>query len=480
MSNYGIDYGTTLSLISSFDNGRFNSLRDIRSAVVVKDGVITAKGDEAWKDCSNRYFIKSPKKAIRNISESNPEERIIEGVSYGDIIRETLSELMSGINVTVDDYFTITVPNAYVGSQYIKMIRWLEDSIRRRKPDFNSFGNKISILPEPVAAALYYAHSVEMRGNSDDMNIVVCDIGGGTTDMCVVKCRKRKKEGLIHLQFEVIGKPVSDPCLGGDDFDEKLAQRMLNERDWKQNSDMRNFVNACKAMLSVDELFCDELNGTLYSFKRSHFEQAIGDELNKLRNLMKNLYDGCKEYGDGRWILLPVGGSCNIPAIRQRLEEVFFDKNPVNAFKDVDVFSIVAKGAALYSAYMSGGMNGYGSISIRLRTMNEIAYKGGDERKYVVVPVNSQDDTYLHAAKLSCNNSKSPDSYMVGDIVLYEGTAKLDVVPGFQAPLYGRDWRDVELSMHFTVANQRLIKCIIIDTGSDKIVKEWNINGFND
>ena len=97
------------------------------------------------------------------------------------------------------------------------------------------------MLPEPIAAALHYVISSPMQGDVETKYAVVCDIGGGTTDLAMIFIqRMRRNSGKYAITFSVLATE-HDGNLGGNDIDENLFKKIVS----KHGEDKVLFATDC-------------------------------------------------------------------------------------------------------------------------------------------------------------------------------------------------------------------------------------------
>jgi molecular chaperone DnaK len=207
------------------------------------------------------------------------------------------------------------------------------------------------ILNEPTAAALAYGYDQQLRER-----IAVYDLGGGTFDITVLELRDNV--------FEVLST-AGDTFLGGDDFDHRIAQMIVDRFEQQFNYDMSTAPGAMQRLKAVSERIKTTLSeqesasamvkqmvpgtgspSTLdFTLARHQFDAnamdivqqtfVVCDEALKLANLTSAEVDR----------LVLVGGSTRMPIVRDMVENYFF-KQPLTT---INPDEIVAVGAAIYA-----------------------------------------------------------------------------------------------------------------------------------
>jgi molecular chaperone DnaK len=210
----------------------------------------------------------------------------------------------------------------------------------------------LRIINEPTAAALAYGYG---RGKRE--RIAVYDFGGGTFDITVLELRDQV--------FEVLAT-AGDTYLGGDDFDQRLAQQMVSMFNEEHHYDLSSDLVALQRLKAASERVKIELSErdrvdvtvkeripgkaepaeTSFSVNRSQFNERCGDiiqrtftvcdEALRLSGMSPSLIDH----------LVLVGGSTRIPLVRDMVTR-YFQTRPE---ADIDVHQVVAMGAAIFAA----------------------------------------------------------------------------------------------------------------------------------
>jgi acyl carrier protein len=249
------------------------------------------------------------------------------------------------INSSLDSAI-ITVPATYL----INKKQLMEQAAK--KVGFN----EVTLLEEPVAAAIYYSQKGTMGHQLNEGDILlVYDLGGGTFDAALIQ-----KKG---NSYDLLCQPVGDKQCGGIYFDQLIAQDFikqlhedsvlelltshrqdkeaiaakLNLQDW-----CRNFKHQLSVLDEHEDL--PPLGSDSYSLSREKFEEMISQFIDSSCSLCEQLVQksGIKWENINRVLL--VGGSCRIPLVQKRLEQQF--KRPVVAIDDPEL--AICFGAAIY------------------------------------------------------------------------------------------------------------------------------------
>jgi molecular chaperone DnaK (HSP70) len=213
------------------------------------------------------------------------------------------------------------------------------------------------ILDEPTAAAI--AFGADNVGPNDAANVLVYDLGGGTFDISVLTV-----VGGVFAQLDIEG----DMWLGGDDFDHKIMDHVLNhvnnvhELDASKNKRFlielkKRSEQAKKALSSMTRTDINVIgllqgaDGTLIDVEleltRDEFEAMIRPEVERSVELVKSAIGNANLTVDEIDHVLLVGGSSCIPMVRKALVGVFGQQK---VRMDVDPMKCVAFGAAILAA----------------------------------------------------------------------------------------------------------------------------------
>ena len=249
----------------------------------------------------------------------------------------------------------------------------------------------IRILNEPTAAALAYgAHRV----SEGRRVIAVFDLGGGTFDISIMSV----ENGI----FEVLATG-GDSALGGEDWDRRVLERLVDEVFDKHRIDLttipvaisrlRDACEAAKKVLSVDRetrinlaFLADDLQGLPITFERTVtrelLETLTKDLLDRLEAPCRRaLADAGLTAGDVEEVLL-VGGMTRWPAVQDVVERMFHKKPSKGANPD----EVVALGAAQYAGILAGDSDDAALLDV---TPHDLGIRVGDSQFAVELPRNS-------------------------------------------------------------------------------------------
>jgi len=363
----GIDLGTTNSLVATVRNSVAETLPDnagqhlLPSVVQYKEEGVTvgqAASDAAIEDPLNT--LSSVKRLIgRSVDDLKlvaghlpwkfadtnsavPRIKTIAGEvtpieTSAEILKvlkqraeETLGGELSGVVITVPAYF--------------------DEAQRQATKDAATLAdlNVYRLLNEPTAAAIAYGLDRGREGV-----IAVYDLGGGTFDISILRLNK----GV----FEVLATG-GDSALGGDDFDQAIAQWILTESGTEAAADDYGFMRGLmqlardsKEKLTESETASIDLvlpDGSSWQgeLSRDQFDQLIEAFVkNTILASRRALRDAGVKKEDVLEVIM-VGGSTRVPLVREKVAE-FFGREP---HVEIDPDKVVAIGAALQADVLAG------------------------------------------------------------------------------------------------------------------------------
>ena len=267
--------------------------------------------------------------------------------------QEISAMILQKMKKTAEDYLGQEVTDAV-----ITVPAYFSDSQRQATKEAGEIAglNVKRIINEPTAAALAYGID---KGDKDE-NIVVYDIGGGTSDVTVLNFGA----GV----FEVISTN-GDSHLGGDDFDQVIMDWIINDFKNEEGIDLSNDAIAIQRLKEASEKAKIELSSNsstdinlpyitavdgvpkhlVKTLTRSKFEQLSMKLIDRLHELCKTAMKQSKiDKKDINEVIL-VGGSTRIPLVAQVAKEEF-DKEPSHSINPDEAVSI---GAAIQGAVLN-------------------------------------------------------------------------------------------------------------------------------
>merc|ERR1711902_347655 len=260
---------------------------------------------------------------------------------------------MGKMKETAEAYLGMEVKDAVV-----TVPAYFNDSQRQATKDAGVIAglNVLRIINEPTAAAI--AYGLDKKKGSAECNVLIFDLGGGTFDVSILTI----EEGIFEVK-----STAGDTHLGGEDFDNRTVDHLVNEFKRKHKKDMkgnkralRRLRTACErakrtlsasaqANIEIDSLF--EGIDFYTSITRARFEELCSDLFKgTLEPVEKALRDAKLDKASIDDIVL-VGGSTRIPKIQKLLQD-FFNGKELN--KSINPDEAVAYGAAVQAAILTG------------------------------------------------------------------------------------------------------------------------------
>ncbi len=374
----GIDLGTTNSCVAVMSGGDPSVIanseggRTTPSVVAVND-----KDERLVGQIAKRQAITNPENTIfsvkrlmgRKFSSREVQDalkrlpyKIVEA-SNGDVdveIRgkhhsppEVSAMILQKMKQTAEDYLGETVTDAV-----ITVPAYFDDSQRQATKDAGQIAglNVLRIINEPTAASLAYG-----LDKKKDERIAVYDLGGGTFDVSILEIG----DGVFEVK-----STNGDTFLGGDDFDLRIIDWLVDEFKKDQGIDLQNDRMALQRLKEAAERAKIELSSSqetevnlpfitadasgpkhlVLKLTRSKFEQLVDDLVTRsIEPCKKALSDAGLSASEINEIVL-VGGMTRMPKVIERVKE-FFGKEP---HKGVNPDEVVAIGAAIQGGVLKG------------------------------------------------------------------------------------------------------------------------------
>lgn len=378
----GIDLGTSTSCVSVFEGGQPTVIVNSEGNRTTPSVVGFKDGERKVGDAARRQAITNPKNTVYAIKRfmgipfdkaKGEAERVtynvineggfprvdIDGCKYTP--QEISATILQKMKKTAEDYLGEEVKDAV-----ITVPAYFDDSQRNATKEAGQIAglNVLRIINEPTAAALAYG----VDKSDKDMNIVVYDIGGGTSDVSILNFG-----GGV---FEVISTN-GDSHLGGEDFDQVIVNWLVDEFKKQEGVDITSDAMAMQRLKEAAEKAKIELSTAMstdinlpylapvngvpkhlnVSLTRAKFEQLSSELYDKLVALCKEALKLSKlDVNDINEVIL-VGGSTRIPKVVEAAKSVF-NKEPSKAVNPDEAVSL---GASIQGAVL-GGEKGVGEI----------------------------------------------------------------------------------------------------------------------
>lgn len=379
----GIDLGTTNSCVAIIENGVSKVIENNEGARTTPSIVAYANDEILVGASAKRQAVTNPKNTIyaskRLIGRKFDEQAVQKDINLmpysivkadngdawvevnGDKLAppQISAEVLRKMKKTAEDYLGETVTQAV-----ITVPAYFNDSQRQATKDAGRIAGLevLRIINEPTAAALAYGVD---KDDKTDKKVAVYDLGGGTFDVSIIEIANVDGD----KQIEVLSTN-GDTFLGGEDFDQRLMDYLIEEFKKESGVDLSKDVLALQRLKETAEKAKIELSSSQQTevnlpyitadatgpkhlnvkITRAKFEGIVED-------LIKRSIDPCKvalkdaklTAADIDEVIL-VGGQTRMPKVVEAVEKLF-GKAPR---KDVNPDEAVAVGAAIQGAVLGG------------------------------------------------------------------------------------------------------------------------------
>jgi len=374
----GIDLGTTYSCVGIFKNGRVEIIPNEFGNRITPSFVAFTDEERLVGESAKNHALIEPKRSIfvikRLIGRKFDDEEVqrdMKWLPYNVVSKggkpfvsietnvglKTLSpeEISSMILIKMKQiaenalgqeikYAVITVP------------AYFNDAQRQATKDAGTISGLeiLRVINEPSAAAIAYG----LDKKQGEKNVVVFDLGGGTFDVSLLT--------IDNGVFEVMAT-AGDTHLGGEDFDQRLAEHFVKAFKKKHNVDIKSDVRAFQKLRSEVEKAKRDLSSVLQTkveieglidgidfeetVTRARFEELCADLFKKTLKPVQTVMDdsGLKKSEIDEVVL--VGGSTRIPKVQQLIKDFFNGKEPN---RGINPDEAVAYGAAVQGGILGG------------------------------------------------------------------------------------------------------------------------------
>lgn len=383
----GIDLGTTNSCVAIMEGKSAKVIENSEGARTTPSIVAYASdGEIIVGQPAKRQAVTNPKNTLyavkRLIGRRFDEQAVqkdIELMPYqivkadnGDAWVEVSGRKMAPPEISARVLMKIKKDvEAYLGEPVTEAVitvpAYFNDSQRQATKDAGRIAglDVKRIINEPTAAALAYGMD---KADGRDRKIAVYDLGGGTFDVSIIEVANIDGE----KQFEVLSTN-GDTFLGGEDFDNRLIDFLVDEFKKEQGVDLRNDPLAMQRVKEAAEKAKIELSSTEQTdvnlpyvtadatgpkhlnvkITRAKLESLVDDLIQRTIAPCKTaIKDAGVSLSDIDEVIL-VGGQTRMPKVRDAVKN-FFGKEPR---KDVNPDEAVAVGAAIQGGVLSGSVN---------------------------------------------------------------------------------------------------------------------------
>lgn len=376
----GIDLGTTNSVVAVIEGGDATVIPSSEGGNTIPSIVaFNKKGERLVGQTAKRQAVVNPENTVYSVKrlmgrriDDDATKRTKEIVPY-EIVAGPQQDVRVNVPVVDKVYSPQEISalilqklkrdaEAYLGETVDKAVitvpAYFNDSQRQATKDAGKIAGLevLRIINEPTAAALAYGLDKE-----ENQTILVFDLGGGTFDVSILEVG----DGVVEVQAT-----NGDTLLGGDDWDEKIVDWMIEEFKKDQGIDLSSDRQALqrlreaaeKAKIELSNLMQTEINLPFITadangpkhlqltLTRAKFEQLTSDLVERLRKPFEQaLKDADLNPSDIDEVVL-VGGSTRMPMV----QELVSDLTGKAPNKSVNPDEVVALGAAIQGGVLAG------------------------------------------------------------------------------------------------------------------------------
>jgi len=376
----GIDLGTTNSCVAVMEGGQPTVIANTEGARTTPSVVaFTKNGERLVGEPAKRQAVTNAEKTIASIKRDMGTDRgrTIDDKKYSP--QQISAMILQKLKADAESYLGEKVTEAV-----ITVPAYFNDAQRQATKDAGKIAglDVKRIINEPTAAALAYG-----LDNEKEQKIMVYDLGGGTFDVSIIEIG----DGVIEVL-----STNGDTRLGGDDFDQKIINWMLDEFKKKEGVDLSGDKMALQRLKEAAEKAKKELSSSTTTninlpfitataegpkhfdmdLTRAKFDELTHDLVERtavpVQNAMKDAGLSNSEIGK----VLLVGGSTRIPAVQEKVKQLTGHEPS----KSLNPDECVALGASIQGGKLAGDA-GAGEIllldvtplSLSIETMGGVA-----------------------------------------------------------------------------------------------------------
>ena len=351
----GIDLGTTNSCVAVMEGGEPVVIPNAEGNRTTPSVVAFSKnGERLVGQIAKRQAVTNPENTVISIKrDMGTNKKVnIEGDEFSP--QEISAMILQKLKTDAENYLGQKVTQAV-----ITVPAYFSDSQRQATKDAGKIAGLevLRIINEPTAAALAFG----MDKEDQDQKIMIYDLGGGTFDVSILDIG----DGV----FEVLATN-GNTRLGGDDFDERIMNYLVDEFKKSNGIDLKTDKMAMQRLKEAAEKAKIELSGVQQTqinlpfitadangpkhlditLTRAKFEELISDLIEATKVPVQNaLKDAGITAADLHKVLL-VGGSTRVPAVQEAVKKIT-GKEPD---KGINPDECVAIGAAIQGGVLSG------------------------------------------------------------------------------------------------------------------------------
>ena len=351
----GIDLGTTNSCVAVMEGGEPVVIANAEGSRTTPSVVAFQKdGTRIVGQVAKRQAVANPDRTVISIKREMGSDYKVKVDDKAYSPQEISAMILSKLKADAEAYLGTKVTDAVITCP-----AYFTDSQRQATKDAGKIAglNVLRIINEPTAAALAYGLDKE----KENSKVMIYDLGGGTFDVSILEI----SDGV----FEVLATNGNNR-LGGDDFDKRLMDYMVDEFKKSHGVDLSKDKMAMQRLKEAAEKAKIELSGMTSTsvslpfismtdagpahlemdITRQKFEALISDLVDKTAEPMRlAMKDAGLSYNDLDKVIL-VGGSTRVPAVVEKVKQIS-GKEP---FKGINPDECVAIGAAIQGGVLTG------------------------------------------------------------------------------------------------------------------------------
>ena len=350
----GIDLGTTNSCVAVLEGGEPVVIANAEGGRTTPSVVAFSKtGERMVGQVAKRQAVTNADRTIASIKRHMGENYHVTVDGKGYTPQEISAMVLQKLKADAEAYLGQPVTEAV-----ITVPAYFSDAQRQATKDAGKIaGLEVKrIINEPTAAALAYGLDKE-----NEQKIMVYDLGGGTFDVSILEIG----DGIV----EVLAT-AGDTRLGGDDFDERIMNYLVDEFKKAEGIDLKNDKVAMQRLREAAEKAKIELSGMTttainlpyitadatgpkhldVTLSRAKFNEMTADLVERtMKPVRQAMNDAGLKASDLHKVLL-VGGSTRIPAVQEAVKGI----TGTEGFKGINPDECVALGAAIQGGVLTG------------------------------------------------------------------------------------------------------------------------------